>query len=212
MAADAEETSILIGARSPEERKRILGDLFTGHRDRLHAMVGMRLDHRLRARLDTSDILQDAYLEAQRRLDQYLASSPMPFYLWLRRITAQKLIDVQRFHLGQRRDAEREVNRDACELPPATSEAMAVALVARGLSPSEEAARGELKARIEEALERMGPEDREMIALRHFEELSGPETAQVLGIGVEAARKRYLRALEKLKQVLSGVPGGPWGL
>ena len=94
MAADADETSILIGATTSEERKRILGDLFTGHRDRLHAMVGMRLDHRLRARLDTSDILQDAYLEAQRRLDQYLASSPMPFYLWLRRITAGPQGDV----------------------------------------------------------------------------------------------------------------------
>lgn len=208
-----DEMGLLMQAENPKSRQRILGDLFMGHRDRLHTMVRLRLDPQLRVRVDTSDVLQDAYLEAQKRLDQYLAESPspMPFYLWLRRLTAQKLIDVQRFHLADKRAFKREVGLNSGDLPHATSEAMALAIIARGPSPSEAAAQGELKSHLEAALDRMDPEDREVIALRHFEDLSGPETAQLLRIGVEAARKRYLRALEKFREVLAGLPGGPWG-
>jgi RNA polymerase sigma-70 factor (ECF subfamily) len=211
MADGADETTILIGAKNTQERKQILAEIFMGHRDRLRSMVHLRIDRRLRARVDPSDVLQDAFIEAQKRLDQYLAASPspMPFYLWLRRITAQKLIDVQRFHLAEKRAAEREVEEDPGGVPQASSEAMALAIIARGPSPSEVAAQGELKSSLEAALDRMDSDDREVLALRHFEDLSGPETAQLLGISVEAARKRYLRALEKFREVLAGLPGGP---
>jgi RNA polymerase sigma-70 factor, ECF subfamily len=208
MSDRADETGILIDAKDPEDRKRILGDLFTGHRGRLRAMVGLRLDPRLRSRLDTSDVLQETYLEAQRRLDRYLEAPAIPLYLWLRRLAAQKLIDAQRVHLGaQKRAAFREVPLKDPTIPHATSEALALVLVEKGPSPSELAARSELKARLEAVLEGMEPIDRDILALRHFEQLTVPESAQALGIGEAAAQKRYLRALEKPRDILSGMPG-----
>ena len=214
---DAEERSrevgLLLACGKKEERLNLLAQLFVGHRERLHTMVRLRLDGRLRARLSTSDVLQEAYLEVQKRLEQYLHAPPMPFYLWLRRITAQKLFELQRFHLGlQKRAADREVADDGGGVASTTSEGLSLALVGSGPSPSDAAARDELRARLEAALEQMEPADREVVALRHFEQLSGPETAEILGIGVEAARKRYLRAMEKLKKVLMSVPGMPWEL
>ena len=203
--------SPLLGDESPEEKKQVLANLFQGHRDRLEAMVRLRLDPRLRPRLSTSDVLQESYLEAQKRLDEYLASAPMPIYLWLRRVTALKLIELERHHLGaQKRAAGKEVPIDRLALPNATSEGIALSLLGRGPSPSEEAAQVELKAALEAAFERMDPMDREVIALRHFERLTAPETAEVLGIKEEAAQKRYLRALKKMRAILATVPGILW--
>jgi len=208
MAGSADETGALLAAESPEERKRVLADLFVGHRDKLHTMVRLRLDPRLKARIGASDVLQEAYLEAQDRVEEYLKTLPMPFYLWLRKITAQKLVQFCRHHLGmQKRAAGREVPIDVAGGLHPTSEAMALALVAGGPSPSENAVRAELKDRLEALLDRMDPTDREIIALRHFEQLTVPETAQVLEIGEEAAKKRYLRAMKKLKDILADLPG-----
>jgi RNA polymerase sigma-70 factor (ECF subfamily) len=151
VANRADETSVLIGTRSSEERRWILAEIFSRHRNRLCSMVHLRIGRRLGARVDPSGIIQDAFVEAQKRLDQYLVASPspMPFYLWLCRINARKLIDVQRFHLAEKRAVEREIGLDPGDLPNATSEAVALTIIARGPPPSEKAAQGELKLNLE---------------------------------------------------------------
>jgi RNA polymerase sigma-70 factor (ECF subfamily) len=133
----------------------------------------------------------------------------MPFFLWLRFITGQKLLELHRYHLGaQARDAGREVSLYRGSLPETTSAALAAQLLGHLTRPSEAAIRAETKVRLQEALNRMEPLEREVLALRHFEHLSNAETAQVLGIQESAASKRYLRALKRLKDILTSTPGG----
>ncbi len=208
MAAASDEECRRLAGESPEERKRTLAELFTGHRDRLEAMVRLRIDPRVRARLSTSDVLQESYLEAQKRLEEYVREEPIPFYLWLRRGTALKLIELQRHHLGaQKRAAGKETPIERLACPGATSEAMAISLLERGPSPSEALAESERQAALAAGLERMDPLDREVIALRHFERLTAPETAELLGIKEEAAQKRYFRALKKMRAIFESMPG-----
>jgi RNA polymerase sigma-70 factor (ECF subfamily) len=182
--------------------------LFAHYRDRLRRMVRLRLDRRLSGRLDPSDVLQDAYLEFARRFPEYADRPPMPFYLWLRSLTGQKLIDLHRRHLGAKmRDAGQEVSLYRGALPQASSASLANQLLGRLTSPSQAAVRAETQMRVEEALNGMDPIDREVIALRHFEMLSNDETARVLGVSKKAASKRYVRALERLQEILSLLPG-----
>jgi RNA polymerase sigma-70 factor (ECF subfamily) len=181
----------------------ILAELFARHRGRLERMVELRFDRRLRGRLDASDVLQEAYLEAARSFPVYLRSREAPFFLWLRLITSRKLIHLHRHHLdAQARSVRREVSLDHGPYLRATSEALAAQLLGRGTSPSEAAARDERKVRLEAALDGMNPLDREVLVLRHFEHLSATETAEVLGIGEAAAVKRHVRALKRLKEAL----------
>jgi RNA polymerase sigma-70 factor (ECF subfamily) len=153
--------------------------------------------------------LQDAYLEARKRLADY-ARDPqvMPFHLWLRLVTGQKLIDLHRFHLGaQMRDAGMEVALHRGALPQATSASLAAQLLGKNTSASRAAIRAEQKLILEEALNGMDPVDREVLTLRHFEHLSNDETALLLGLTKKAASNRYIRALKRLKEVLSSIPG-----
>jgi RNA polymerase sigma-70 factor (ECF subfamily) len=185
-----------------------LGALLERHRKRLRRMVALRLDPRLQGRIDASDVIQDAFLEASLRLPEYLRRPAMPFFLWLRFLTGQKLLELRRHHLGaQMRDAGREVSLFRGALPAASSAALAAQLVGRGTGPSEAAMRAERKVRLQEALNRMDPLDREVLALRHFEQLNNAEVAQVLDLQESAASKRYLRALKKLKDILAGLTG-----
>jgi len=209
MARWSDETSGLLRSESPKEKQRILAEIFTRHRKRLHSMVNLRLDPRLRARIDPSDVLQDAYMEAQERLEEYLRSRPMPLFLWLRRITGQKLYDLQSHHMkAGKRSVRREQAPLGNPMPEATSEVIADRLSAKVVpSPSEAMLHAEVRARVQEALDRMDPLDREVLALRFFEQLTGAETAQALGIAAGTARMRYFRALQRLREVL-----GPAGL
>jgi len=185
------------------------GALLERHRARLRRMVAMRLDRRLQGRIDASDVIQEAYQEAWSRLPEYLRQRPAPFFMWLRYLTGQKLLELHRQHLGTRmRDASREVSLYHGTMPETSSAALAAQLLGRDPQPSEAAIRAEMKIRLEEALNTMDPLDREVLALRHFEHLSNAETAQVLGLGTSAASKRYLRALKRLKDILAGMPGG----
>lgn len=185
-----------------------LNQLFTAHRDRLRAMVRLRLNRQLQGRVDPSDVVQEAYLEICRGLADYVRAPTLPFFLWLRHITGQRLIMVHRRHLGaQRRDADREVSLYRGALPQATSASLAAQLLGRITSPTQAALRAELQVRVQEALNSMEPLDREVLALRHFEMLSNAETATVLGIKKSAASNRYIRALQRLKTLLSGLPG-----
>jgi RNA polymerase sigma-70 factor (ECF subfamily) len=185
-----------------------LDELFGRHREQLRRMVYLRMDRRLRARVDASDVLQDAFLEATVRYDEYREKPVMPLFLWLRYIVGQRLLRVHRQHLGVKaRNASREVSLYAGALPEATSESLAAQLLGHLTSPSQAAIRAELQLRLQEALNGMENIDREVLALRHFEQLSNSEAAQVLGIQERAASNRYVRALRRLKETLSSVPG-----
>jgi len=190
-----------------------LNDLFARHRERLVRMVQMRLDWRLQGRVDASDVIQDACLEAARRLPDYLREPRMPLFLWLRFLVGERLLIVHRRHLGAKaRDARREVSLYQDALPEASSAALAAQLLGQHTSPSEAAVRAERLLRLQEAINRLDMLDREVLSLRHFEQLSRRETAQVLGIEEAAAAKRYIRALQRLKDILAGFPGGLEGL
>jgi RNA polymerase sigma-70 factor (ECF subfamily) len=185
-----------------------LAELFVHYRDRLRQVVRLRLDRRLHGRLDPSDVLQEAYLDLVRRFPEYAVNPAVPFYLWLRALTGQKLIDVHRRHLGAKiRDAAQEVSLYRGALPQASSVSLANQLLGRLTSPSVAAVRAETQIRVQEALNSMDPMDREVLTLRHFEMLSNDDTAQVLGISRKAASKRYIRALERLQEILSLLPG-----
>jgi RNA polymerase sigma-70 factor (ECF subfamily) len=177
--------------------------------DRLRRMVAVRLDPRLQGRFDPSDVLQDTYLDALGRLPEYLREPRLPFFLWIRYLTGHHLGRIHRDHLGrQMRDAGREVALYQGAMPEASSAALAAQLLGKESRPSELAVRAERMLRLQEALNRMDPIDREVLALRHFEHLTRAETAQVLNISQAAAAKRYLRALERLREMLAMLPGG----
>jgi RNA polymerase sigma-70 factor (ECF subfamily) len=189
--------------------REALDELLAGYRERLRRMVALRMNRRLQGRVDPSDVVQNAYLEVSRVFEEYRRKQGMPFFLWLRKLTGQKLIQAHRTHLGaQARAAGREVSLHG-GAPGATSESLAEQLVGRVSSPSNAAIRAERARQLEEALNSMSVIDREVLALRHFEQLSGRETAEVLGISHEAVKKRYVRALERLEQILGAICSEP---
>jgi RNA polymerase sigma-70 factor (ECF subfamily) len=182
------------------------GALFVRHRDRLGRVVQLRLDHRLQGRLDAADVLQEIFLEFARSLPDYLHDPGLPFFLWLRTLAVRKLHALHRHHLGTRmRDARREVSLHSGPLPQASSVSLAAQLLGRLTTPSHAAVRAEQQIRIQDALNGMDPVDREVLALRCFEQLSNGETAQVLGLSETGASNRFVRALRRLKQVLSAL-------
>src|SRR5262249_31721595 len=188
--------------------QRAAAELFERYRARLRTMVRLRLDRRLLGRLDPSDVLQEAYLDVSRRVPEYAARREVPVYLWLRFLTGQRLTVLHRQHLGTKmRDAGQEVSLFRGALPQASSESLANQLLGKLTSPTLAAVRAEVQLRLQEALNHMDPLDREVVVLRHFEELSASETAQVLGIEKSAASKRYLRAIAKLRDILDAIPG-----
>ena len=185
-----------------------LAELFQQQRGRLEQMVRLRLDRRLQGRLDPADVLQEAYLDVARRFPEYAADPALPFYVWLRMITGQRLVDLHRRHLGARmRDAGLEVSLYRGDCPRASSASLAELLLGRLTTASRAAIRAETQLRVQEALNAMDAIDREVLVLRHFEMLSNEETAQVLGLKPSAASNRHMRALKRLKEVLAQAPG-----
>jgi RNA polymerase sigma-70 factor (ECF subfamily) len=171
-------------------------------------MVNFRLDRRLCGRVDADDVLQEAYLDAAQRINHYLSKPSMSFFVWLRQIVLQTMIDLHRQHLGaQMRDAAREVSLHRGGYPQATSISLAAHLLGNLTSPSQAAMREEVSRQLEKALEAMSTIDREVLALRHFEELTNGEVAEVLGIQQKAASIRYVRAIARLKDILVQIPG-----
>jgi RNA polymerase sigma-70 factor (ECF subfamily) len=193
--------------------RRALADLFQRHRERLRRMVELRIDPRLQGRIDASDVLQDGFLDLAKRVETYQNDPRLPVFLWLRLVVSDRLALVHRHHLGTRmRDATHEVSLYRDPLPQASSAALASMLVGRLTSPSNAAIRAERILRVQEAINSLDPLDREVVALRHFEQLTRAETAVVLGITEEAGAKRYIRALKKLKSILGSMPGGREGV
>ena len=179
-----------------------LSALLADNRERLVRMIQLRLDRRLAGRVDASDVIQDAYLEAVGRYDKFLEKPEVSPFVWLRFLTFQRLAQLHRHHLGvEARNAGREVSLHAAN-PAVSSAVLAARLVGRFSSPSNAMHRAELSHRIQTALNRLSETDREVLALRHFEQLSNAETCEVLGLQPAAGYKRYARALQHLRAVL----------
>jgi RNA polymerase sigma-70 factor (ECF subfamily) len=212
MDSNSAETARLIG-RAQSGDAAALDELFSRHRGRLHRMVEMRLDRRLQGRIDASDVIQEAYVDATRKLDDYLRDPKLPLFLWLRLVVGDRLMKLHRQHVGaQMRNAGREVSLYREALPTASSAALAAQLLGKHTSPTQAAVRAERLLRVQEAVNALDPIDREILSLRHFERLTRAEAAQALGIEEAAAAKRYVRALKRLKDTLAGMPGGLDGL
>jgi RNA polymerase sigma-70 factor (ECF subfamily) len=176
--------------------------LLARHRARLRRMVRLRLDPRLVARVDPSDVVQDALAEAARRLDAYLRRPPLPFYPWLRQIALDRLLDLRRRHL---RAGKRSVAREepgVPSLPDESAAELAARLIDLGSSPSRHLLRQELRQRVRMAVGRLSADDREVLVLRHLEQMPVREVAAVLGVGEGAVRMRLVRALARLRDLL----------
>lgn len=204
---NAEASEVLESLR--QRGAEAVAESFGRHRDRLARMVFLRLDQRLKRRVDVEDVLQEAYLSAVARLGHYLANPSMSFFIWIRLIVDQTLIDVHRRHLGSKmRDAGREIG--AAERPrysAASSSSIAIQFVGRLTSPSQAAIKAEMTDLLAAALDRMNATDREILTLRHLEELSNREVAETLGIREKAASIRYVRAIARLKKLMHRFPG-----
>ncbi len=178
--------------------RRALDRLLTGHRTYLRTAVELHVDRRLRARLDPSDVVQEAQLEAARRIDDYLRRQPMPFHIWLRQTAYQNLLRMRRQHVeAERRSVTREL-----PLPDGSSATLARQLLGAGPTPNEQLVEEELARRLRQAVAELPETDREILLMRNFEGLSNQEAAQVLGLEPAAASRRYGRAILRLRKVL----------
>lgn len=177
--------------------------LLTLHRDRLRRMIAVRMDPRLAARMDPSDVLQEATAEAARRLPDFLQNSDCSFYPWLRKIAWERLVHVHRQHIhAQKRSVKRETGW-SFDLPDQSVQQMAEWIEASSTSPSRRMVREELMQRVREALDQLAADDREVLVLRHLEQLPFKEVAAVLELSGSAVQSRYRRALERLHDLLS---------
>ncbi|MEX0679585.1 MAG: sigma-70 family RNA polymerase sigma factor [Pirellulales bacterium] len=205
MWPDSSETKqLLAAARGGDEAAR--NALLDRHRLALRRMVGMRMDRGLKRRVDASDIVQDVLVEANRRLAEYLESSGMPFQLWLRHLARDRLIDAHRRHHAARRSVDREQPLDHAASGDRSAFDLAALVRDRELTPAAAATHHELELRFQAAIETLDDADREVVLMRHFEQLSNRDVAQALDISESAAGMRYLRAMRRLRALLEEPP------
>jgi RNA polymerase sigma-70 factor (ECF subfamily) len=178
--------------------------LVSQQRDRLRRLVAFRMDDRLQGRIDPSDVIQEAMIEAWQRLPEFAKEQKVPLFVWLRTLTLQRLGMLRRTHIER---SKRTVNREVDIQQDDSSSAMAIALIDSAISPSSVVQRQEILGHIQERLVGMDPIDREVLALRHFEQLGNTEVASVLGISTAAASLRYSRALRRLRDIISEIKG-----
>ena len=206
MVPDPPDLDLLLG-RLRDGDQLALADLFSRYRPQLRRMIELRLDPRLGPRVGTSDVLQEAYVDALKRYNHFFERTGVSFYVWLRLVVNQSLIDTHRRHLGAKmRTAEHE-QPPTGHWAAATSVSLARHLVAQMPSPSQVMRQEETLAQVQAALESLEPLDREVLTLRHFEELGNNEVAELLGLQKAAASNRYVRALGRLRAALAKVPG-----
>ncbi|HEY2155737.1 MAG TPA: sigma-70 family RNA polymerase sigma factor [Isosphaeraceae bacterium] len=201
----------LVARVAAGDREAIV-ELLARYRARLRRMVALRLDPRLRGRVDASDVIQEGYLDAIRRLEEYIRDPSVSFYIWLRFMVGQRVAEHHRRHPSRPgRDVGREVSIYRGAMPGASTGALAARLLGKLTSPSQAAIRAERKLQLQEALNRMDPIDREILVLRHYEQVSNVDAAAALGLEKAAASKRYTRTLERLESILGDLPGGVGG-
>jgi RNA polymerase sigma-70 factor (ECF subfamily) len=197
-ASDTDELLRLVSLGDSNARSQ----LFERHRDRLQRMVAVRLDHRLAARLDASDVVQEALAEASQKLTDYVRERPVAFYPWLRRLAWENLVRLSEHHLNaQRRTVTREQSLNSA-LPDQSAVQLAGRLAASSLSPDRRLIAAELKSRVMAALAELAHHDREILVLRYLEQLSNSEIADVLGLSEGAVRSRHTRALDRLTRLI----------
>ncbi len=200
--AHEQEQHLLVAAKAGDSDA--VARLFDRHRRRLRRLVEVRLDQRLAGRVDPSDVIQDVYVDVHNRIHEF-EDGDLPFFLWLRLKVGHRLVDLHRFHLGaQKRSASREISLHRGPLPVASSASLASRLLGKMTSVSNVAIRAEMRLRVQEALNGMDETDREVLVLRHFEDLSNAETARVLSLSKTAASNRYVRALRRMKTAIEG--------
>ncbi|QDU78429.1 ECF RNA polymerase sigma factor SigW [Polystyrenella longa] len=192
-----------------EGDRAALAELFQVHYERLWRIVHFRLDPRMHGRIDADDVLQDAFIDAEKRITTVLHESPGSVFIWLRLIVNQTLTDLHRKHLmAQKRSAKKEIRVNHQKYSSeSTSFALSFHLLGHLTSPSQAVLRTEISENLEAALSSLSEIDREVLALRHFEELTNSETAQILNLTPQAASVRYIRAIKHLKHVLTAIPG-----
>ena len=194
---------------TPDDERRMLKEggqtalasLFSTYRARLKRL-SFRLDPRIRGRVDAADILQEAFLEVSMRLQSFLDSTDASFFFWLRQQTLQTLVDAHRREFRQKRDVNREIHFASTGTSDGTSVSIAQFLIGQLTSPSQVAVKAEEMQWLQEALNSMNELDREVLALRHFEQLGNTQVAEILGLTPTAASNRYLRAAARLSEIL----------
>lgn len=200
------ETQQLL-AEAGDGKVEAVNQLMERHRNALRKLVQLRLDRKIARRVDASDIVQDVLLEANERLPQYLANPCMPFHLWLRHLAQDRMIDMHRRHRGaQRRSMDRERSLTAPQFADQSSFDLASQLAASELTPAAASIRRELEQRFLVAMDQLEEEDRDILLMRHFEQLGNSEVAEALGLSAAAAGMRHLRALRKLRAILGERP------
>jgi RNA polymerase sigma-70 factor (ECF subfamily) len=202
---DPEEIDLLLQAAARGDQVAVQS-LLERHRERLRRMVALRLDSRLSARVDASDVVQEAMMDAARKLVDYERERPLPFYPWLCRLTAEQLAIVHRMHRCGTRSVGRE--QHAFARPDDSARLLADRLVATDTTPGHAVVREERRQRVHTALERLTPPDREILVMRYLEDLTFPEIAAILDIGESAAKMRHLRAIERIRSVLRSDDSG----
>jgi RNA polymerase sigma-70 factor (ECF subfamily) len=195
---DTEELLRHASRGDPEAR----GGLLARHRDRLRQMIAWRLDRRLAARVDPSDVVQEVLAEASRKMDRYLRERPLPFFPWLRSLAGEHLATLHRRHVRAGRRSVLREETGLAGLPDESAAELADRLVTSSTSPPQRAMRRELRERVRQALERLPERDREVLVLRNLEQLSVADTSEIMGISPGAVKVRHLRALERLRALL----------
>jgi RNA polymerase sigma-70 factor, ECF subfamily len=178
--------------------------LLDRYRERLRRMVSLRLDSRVSARVDASDVVQEALFDAAQKLADYERDRPIPFYPWLYRLAADKLALAHRHHLRAGRRSVAREEADTFVWLHGSSRLLVDWLVASDATPGDAFLRSERKGQVHAALEQLAPADREVLIMRYLEDLAFPEIAAVLGIGESAAKMRHLRAIERIRAILDG--------
>jgi RNA polymerase sigma-70 factor (ECF subfamily) len=206
MWPDSSETCELL-AKARAGDAEAVNALLDRHRAALRRLVELRMDRALTRRVDASDVVQDVLIEANRRLDEYLRAPSMPFHLWLRHMARDRLIDAHRRHrVAERRSLDREQPLTSpADLDHSTLE-LAAQLSDRELTPATAATWHELQRRFQQAVETLDEQDREIVLMRHFEQMSNQQAAEALGLSTAAASMRYLRAMRRLRSFLAEPP------
>ena len=202
MVAEKPETVELL-QRVGKGDEQALGQLLARHRSRLRRMVSLHLDPRLSGRVDPSDVVQEAFMTASRKIDEFMRDRPLPFYPWLRQFAWNGLVDLHRKHVQAQKRSLSQEDPWSSSLLDRSANRLASRLASSGSSPSGRMIRREIRDRVRQALGKLAPRDREVLVLRHLEELSISEIAAILGLSEEATKKRQVRALERLQNQLA---------
>jgi RNA polymerase sigma-70 factor (ECF subfamily) len=207
MTLPAEHETDTLLERASTGDQSAAADLFRLHRPRLRQMVAVRMDPRLKSRVDPSDVVQDVLMEASRAFEDFARDRPLPFYPWLRQLAWQRLYDLHVRHVGsQKRSTAREA-AGGMGLSDKSVMELARQVVASGTSPSMQVFREELRYRVQDALSRISESDREVLVMRYLEQLSAKEIAAIIEVSESAVNMRHLRALRRLRGLLQGTLG-----